>query len=157
MNFSSLKDIYNFGPFPTPMLSELRQKFSFNITPFQQLSTAATNPFESDNSKRTAVRTNSDDMKGQVDHFVPFVFNNHANIFSWFLFFFYLILSRIKRGNKAKRQLQILTMKQFKLLMKILLTLCHVLLFFRHLHEIIDVRWSSCLNWLKSFFFNSFL
>ncbi|CAF5127562.1 unnamed protein product, partial [Rotaria socialis] len=33
-----IKEIYNFGPFPTPILSDLRQKFSFNITPFQQLS-----------------------------------------------------------------------------------------------------------------------
>ena len=68
--FFFLQDIYNFGPFPTPMLSELRQKFSFNITPFQQLSAAATNPSESENSKRTAVRSNSDDLKGPVGDLV---------------------------------------------------------------------------------------
>ncbi|CAF1157087.1 unnamed protein product [Didymodactylos carnosus] len=35
-----IRDIYAFGPFPTSILSELRQKFSFNITPFQQLSSS---------------------------------------------------------------------------------------------------------------------
>ncbi|CAF3971921.1 unnamed protein product, partial [Adineta steineri] len=58
-----IKEIYNFGVFPTPILSELRQKFSFNITPFQQLSAAATNPLENEKIKRTVQRTNSDDPK----------------------------------------------------------------------------------------------
>ncbi|UJR27171.1 hypothetical protein I4U23_008468 [Adineta vaga] len=64
-----IKDIYNFGAFPTPILAELRQKFSFNITPFQQLSSsstvAATNTTEKSKLKRAIGRTNSDEVKSK--------------------------------------------------------------------------------------------
>ncbi len=58
-----LQEIYNFGPFPTPILTELRQKFSFNITPFQQLSSAASNTPDNGKVKQTIVGTNSDELK----------------------------------------------------------------------------------------------
>ncbi|CAF0754939.1 unnamed protein product [Adineta ricciae] len=63
-----IKEIYNFGAFPTPILPDLRQKFSFNITPFQQLATPAaamSNSTEDSKSKRVVGRTNSDDMKSK--------------------------------------------------------------------------------------------
>ncbi|CAF0839672.1 unnamed protein product [Didymodactylos carnosus] len=37
---SLIRDIYAFGPFPTTILQDLRQKFSLSITPFQQLTTS---------------------------------------------------------------------------------------------------------------------
>ncbi|CAF1082876.1 unnamed protein product [Rotaria sordida] len=58
-----IKEIYNFGPFPTPMLSDLRQKFSFNITPFQQLSASTTNIPDDGTIKQGVVRSNSDELK----------------------------------------------------------------------------------------------
>ncbi|CAF4922767.1 unnamed protein product, partial [Rotaria sp. Silwood1] len=58
-----IKEIYNFGPFPTPMLSDLRQKFSFNITPFQQLSASTTNIPDDGIIKQGVVRSNSGELK----------------------------------------------------------------------------------------------
>ncbi|CAF4309025.1 unnamed protein product [Rotaria sp. Silwood2] len=58
-----IKEIYNFGPFPTPMLSDLRQKFSFNITPFQQLSASTTNIPDDGTIKQGVVRSNCGELK----------------------------------------------------------------------------------------------
>ena len=66
---SLFQEIYNFGAFPTPILSDLRQKFSFNITPFQQLAApaaATANSTDDSKAKRVVGRTNSDDMKPKV-------------------------------------------------------------------------------------------
>jgi len=60
-----IKEIYNFGPFPTPILPELRQKFSFNITPFQQLASSATNTFDNEKIEQAMVQSNSDEMKSK--------------------------------------------------------------------------------------------
>jgi hypothetical protein len=48
------------------MLSELRQKFSFNITPFQQLSSSVINSPDNENVERPIVRINSDGTKPKV-------------------------------------------------------------------------------------------
>ncbi|CAF3320973.1 unnamed protein product [Rotaria socialis] len=58
-----IKEIYNFGPFPTPILSDLRQKFSFNITPFQQLSGPTASTSEDRKIKQGVVRSNSGEVK----------------------------------------------------------------------------------------------
>lgn len=56
-----------FGPFPTPILAELRQKFSFNITPFQQLTSSGGNTVENDKTRGALVRTDSDETKSKVN------------------------------------------------------------------------------------------
>ena len=56
-----------FGPFPTSILSELRQKFSFNITPFQQLTSPDSNTLENEKIRGALVRTDSDETKSKVN------------------------------------------------------------------------------------------
>lgn len=55
------------GPFPTPVLSELRQKFSFNITPFQQLSASTMNTIDEGKVQQTVQQTSNAEMKLKVN------------------------------------------------------------------------------------------